>query len=63
MATRYWIAALPVADDNVAAGKTALWARLQDAISRHSFDTPLYRVSTPSSSSFAVDRPPPSAPD
>ncbi|XBJ21320.1 hypothetical protein VPH35_011994 [Triticum aestivum] len=47
MATRYWIAALPVADDNVAAGKTALWARLQDAISRHSFDTPLYRFTVP----------------
>ncbi|CAM0953351.1 unnamed protein product [Alopecurus aequalis] len=50
MATRYWIAALPVqsADgDSVAAAKTALWARLQDSISRHSFDTPLYRVSSP----------------
>lgn len=47
MATRYWIAALPVADDNVAAGKTALWARLQEAISRHSFDTPLYRFTVP----------------
>ncbi|KAM0908745.1 hypothetical protein ACQ4PT_015232 [Festuca glaucescens] len=48
MATRYWIAALPVqsADgSSIAAAKTALWARLQDSISRHSFDTPLYRVS------------------
>jgi hypothetical protein len=52
MATRYWIVALPVqsADGgSVATAKTALWGRLQDAISRHSFDTPLYRVSLLSS--------------
>jgi V-type H+-transporting ATPase subunit C len=50
MATRYWIAALPVqsADGaSIAAAKTALWGRLQDSISRHSFDTPLYRFTVP----------------
>jgi hypothetical protein len=42
MATRYWIVSLPVQTPGATA--TSLWSRLQDGISRHSFDTPLYRV-------------------
>jgi hypothetical protein len=42
MATRYWITSLTV-QGGTAAG--SLWSRLEDSISRHSFDTPLYRVS------------------
>jgi hypothetical protein len=45
MATRYWIVSLPVQSPGATA--TSLWPRLQDAISRHSFDTPLYRVGNP----------------
>jgi hypothetical protein len=41
MATRYLIISLPV-QGGATAG--SLWSRLQDSISRHSFDTPLYRV-------------------
>jgi hypothetical protein len=41
MATRYLIISLPV-QSGATAG--SLWSRLQDSISRHSFDTPLYRV-------------------
>ena len=39
MATRYWVASLPVQNS-----ASSLWSRLQDSISKHSFDTPLYRV-------------------
>jgi len=45
MATRYWIVSLPVQSPGATA--SSLWSRLQDSISRHSFDTPLYRVSDP----------------
>ncbi|XP_002441755.1 V-type proton ATPase subunit C [Sorghum bicolor] len=45
MATRYWIVSLPVQSPGATA--TSLWPRLQDAISRHSFDTPLYRFNVP----------------
>ncbi|OEL31987.1 V-type proton ATPase subunit C [Dichanthelium oligosanthes] len=41
MATRYWIVSLPVQSPGATA--SSLWSRLQDSISRHSFDTPLYR--------------------
>lgn len=43
MATRYWIASLPVQNNST----SALWSRLQESISRHSFDTPLYRFNIP----------------
>ncbi|KAF8750601.1 hypothetical protein HU200_012336 [Digitaria exilis] len=43
MATRYWIVSLPVQSPGATA--SSVWSRLQDNISRHSFDTPLYRVS------------------
>lgn len=39
MASRYWVVSLPV--QNSAA---SVWNRLQEQISKHSFDTPLYRV-------------------
>ena len=42
MATRYWIVSLPVQTPGATAA--SLWSRLQDGVSRHSFDTPLYRV-------------------
>jgi len=42
MATRYWIVSLPVQSPGATA--SSLWSRLQDSVSRHSFDTPLYRV-------------------
>ncbi|CAL1398483.1 unnamed protein product [Linum trigynum] len=42
MASRYWVVSLPVKDS-----ASPLWNRLQDQISRHSFDTPLYRFSIP----------------
>uniref|UniRef100_A0A0E0DV75 V-type proton ATPase subunit C n=1 Tax=Oryza meridionalis TaxID=40149 RepID=A0A0E0DV75_9ORYZ len=45
MATRYWIVSLPVQTPGSTAN--SLWARLQDSISRHSFDTPLYRFNVP----------------
>lgn len=41
MATRYWVVSLPVQNS-----ATSLWNRLQEQISKHSFDTPLYRVLT-----------------
>lgn len=44
MASRYWVVSLPVQQNSSA---TSLWSRLQESISRHSFDTPLYRVSSP----------------
>ncbi|AQK88863.1 V-type proton ATPase subunit C [Zea mays] len=45
MATRYWIVSLPVQSPGAIA--SSLWSRLQDSISRHSFDTPLYRFNVP----------------
>lgn len=42
MATRYWIVSLPVKTSH-----SALWSRLQESISKQSFDTPLYRFNTP----------------
>ncbi|CAN0870171.1 V-type proton ATPase subunit C [Linum grandiflorum] len=42
MASRYWVVSLPVKDS-----ASSLWNRLQDQISRHSFDTPLYRFNIP----------------
>lgn len=42
MATRYWVVSLPVQNS-----ASTLWNRLQDQISKHSFDTPLYRFNTP----------------
>ncbi|CAI9097125.1 OLC1v1033460C1 [Oldenlandia corymbosa var. corymbosa] len=44
MATRYWIVSLPVQSSNSASSS---WSRLQESISRHSFDTPLYRFNIP----------------
>lgn len=43
MASRYWVVSLPVQGSTSA---SSLWIRLQDQISKHSFDTPLYRVTT-----------------
>lgn len=42
MATRYWVVSLPVQGS-----ASSLWNRLQDQISKHSFDTPLYRFNVP----------------
>uniref|UniRef100_A0A7N2QZL6 V-type proton ATPase subunit C n=1 Tax=Quercus lobata TaxID=97700 RepID=A0A7N2QZL6_QUELO len=42
MATRYWVVSLPVQNS-----ASSLWNRLQDQISKHSLDTPLYRFNTP----------------
>ncbi|KAJ6302314.1 hypothetical protein OIU77_016406 [Salix suchowensis] len=42
MASRHWVVSLPV--ENSA---SSLWNRLQEQISKHSFDTPLYRFNTP----------------
>lgn len=44
MASRYWVVSLPVQQNSSA---TSLWSRLQESISRHSFDTPLYRFNIP----------------
>ncbi|KAF8020892.1 hypothetical protein BT93_G1334 [Corymbia citriodora subsp. variegata] len=44
MASRYWVVSLPVQGSTSA---TSLWNRLQEQISRHSFDTPLYRFNIP----------------
>ncbi|KAG5051009.1 hypothetical protein JHK87_003207 [Glycine soja] len=38
MATRYWVVSLPVQNS-----ASTLWNKLQEQISKHSFDTPLYR--------------------
>ncbi|KAL8099166.1 hypothetical protein AgCh_031732 [Apium graveolens] len=43
MATRYWIISLPLQNSPA----SSLWSRLQDSISKNSFDTPLYRFSVP----------------
>ncbi|KAM3713215.1 hypothetical protein ACB098_01G240100 [Castanea mollissima] len=42
MATRYWVVSLPVQNS-----ASSLWNRLQDQLSKHSFDTPLYRFNIP----------------
>ncbi|KAL4566713.1 hypothetical protein LXL04_030835 [Taraxacum kok-saghyz] len=42
MATRYWIVSLPVKSS-----ASSLWSRLQESISKNSFDTPLYRFNIP----------------
>ncbi|KAL4652997.1 hypothetical protein ACB092_01G270200 [Castanea dentata] len=39
MAMRYWVVSLPVQNS-----ASSLWNRLQDQLSKHSFDTPLYRA-------------------
>ncbi|KAL3655070.1 V-type proton ATPase subunit C [Castilleja foliolosa] len=44
MATRYWVASLPVAQGS---SVSSLWSRLQESISKQSFDTPLYRFNIP----------------
>ncbi|XP_077212169.1 vacuolar ATP synthase subunit C (VATC) / V-ATPase C subunit / vacuolar proton pump C subunit (DET3) [Tasmannia lanceolata] len=41
-ATRYWVASLPVQTS-----ASSLWSRLQDEISKKSFDTPVYRFNIP----------------
>ncbi|XP_039172359.1 V-type proton ATPase subunit C [Eucalyptus grandis] len=45
MASRYWVVSLPVQQGSASAA--SLWNRLQEQISRHSFDTPLYRFNIP----------------
>ncbi|KAM3361974.1 V-type proton ATPase subunit C isoform X1 [Capsicum galapagoense] len=45
MASRYWVVSLPVQQNSLST--TSLWSRLQESISRHSFDTPLYRFNIP----------------
>ncbi|KAH1206579.1 V-type proton ATPase subunit C [Glycine max] len=42
MATRYWVVSLPVQNS-----ASTLWNKLQEQISKHSFDTPLYRFNIP----------------
>ncbi|BAU01729.1 hypothetical protein LR48_Vigan10g173200 [Vigna angularis] len=42
MATRYWVVSLPVPNS-----ASTLWNKLQEEISKHSFDTPLYRFNIP----------------
>ncbi|KAL5979319.1 hypothetical protein ACLOJK_019217 [Asimina triloba] len=42
MATRYWILSFPVKTT-----PSSLWSRLQEAVSKQSFDTPLYRFNVP----------------
>ncbi|XP_023551222.1 V-type proton ATPase subunit C [Cucurbita pepo subsp. pepo] len=42
MASRYWMVSLPVQGS-----ASSLWNRLQEQISKHSFDTPLYRLNVP----------------
>ncbi|KAJ9676537.1 hypothetical protein PVL29_021849 [Vitis rotundifolia] len=42
MATRYWVVSLPIPTS-----ASSLWSRLQESISKHSFDTLLYRFNTP----------------
>ncbi|GLU18700.1 hypothetical protein SLE2022_349850 [Rubroshorea leprosula] len=42
MASRYWMVSLPVQNS-----ASALWNRLQEQISKQSFDTPLYRFNIP----------------
>ncbi|KAF9616253.1 hypothetical protein IFM89_029029 [Coptis chinensis] len=42
MASRYWVVSLPVQNS-----ATSLWSRLQESVSKQSFDTPLYRFNVP----------------
>ncbi|PPD82931.1 hypothetical protein GOBAR_DD20144 [Gossypium barbadense] len=42
MASRYWVVSLPAQNS-----ASTLWNNLQDQISKHSFDTPLYRFNIP----------------
>ncbi|KAM2537207.1 hypothetical protein TB2_022802 [Malus domestica] len=42
MASRYWVVSLPAQNS-----ASSLWNRLQEQISKHSFDTPLYRFNIP----------------
>ncbi|KAI8544069.1 hypothetical protein RHMOL_Rhmol08G0266700 [Rhododendron molle] len=42
MASRYWVASFPVQNS-----ASSLWSRLQESISKHSFDTSLYRFNIP----------------
>ncbi|KAL5701209.1 hypothetical protein ACHQM5_026571 [Ranunculus cassubicifolius] len=42
MASRYWVVSLPVQSSG-----SSLWSRLQEEISKKSFDTPLYRFNAP----------------
>ncbi|CDY26596.1 BnaA09g46810D [Brassica napus] len=42
MTSRYWVVSLPVKDSS-----STLWNRLQEQISKHSFDTPVYRFNIP----------------
>ncbi|XP_051147970.1 V-type proton ATPase subunit C [Andrographis paniculata] len=44
MATRYWVASLPVGEGSSA---SSLWSRLQESISKQAFDTALYRFNIP----------------
>ncbi|KAL8488097.1 hypothetical protein ACS0TY_023938 [Phlomoides rotata] len=44
MATRYWVAALPVGQGSSA---SSVWSRLQESISKQAFDTSLYRFNIP----------------
>lgn len=50
MATRYWIASLPVHTS-----ASAHWNRLRESISKNSFDTLLYRVMHRKACSLSVD--------
>ncbi|KAL8123234.1 V-type proton ATPase subunit C-like [Apium graveolens] len=43
MATRYWVVSLPLQNSPA----SSLWSRLQESISKNSFDTPLYRFNVP----------------
>ncbi|GER29998.1 v-type proton ATPase subunit C [Striga asiatica] len=44
MATRYWVASLPVGQGS---SSSSLWSRLQESISKQAFDTSLYRFNIP----------------
>ncbi|XP_058737617.1 V-type proton ATPase subunit C [Vicia villosa] len=44
MANRYWVVSLPVQNNG---SSSTIWNQLQQNISKHSFDTPLYRFNIP----------------
>ncbi|XP_057804886.1 V-type proton ATPase subunit C-like [Salvia miltiorrhiza] len=44
MATRYWVASLPVGQGG---SSSSVWSRLQESISKQAFDTSLYRFNIP----------------
>ncbi|CAL5192991.1 unnamed protein product [Lathyrus oleraceus] len=44
MANRYWVVSLPVQNNS---SSSTIWNQLQQNISKHSFDTPLYRFNIP----------------